>query len=412
MAKHGIRGMLHRFGLTGEVLAISFARMGDAVGNGILLVILPLYVARMHVAWLDVSEPVRVGIVLALYGVASAIAQPFVGALGDRTGRYKLIIILGLLLLGLSTLAIVPIHTYELLLLVRVLQGIGLAGAIPTSVALLTLGSRQESRGRAMGFYTTLRVVGLSLGPLIGGGLHDWLGFNAAFYASGAAALLGVILVWFWVQEKQEKADQEQEQRSFQALGQRFFNVGILALGFATFVMAGSFSMMVTLEKQYAHRLHQGAFAFGTAISALMFSRIVLQMPLGWLSDRIGRRWPIIVGLLIMIPATIWLGLAPDTLQLALARVLQGVGSAAIAAPAFAAAGDLSKKGGRGRQLSVLTIGFGLGVAVGPLITGLLVLFFFMLPFLVYAGLLLAGAVVVYFFVPETAGKNAEKRNE
>jgi MFS family permease len=402
--------MLHRFGLTGEVLAISFARMGDAVGNGILLVILPLYVAQMHVAWLDVSEPVRVGIVLALYGIASAVAQPFIGALGDRTGRYKLIILLGLLLLGFSTLAIVPTRTYELLLVVRVLQGIGLAGAIPTSVALLTLGSRQESRGRAMGFYTTFRVVGLSIGPLIGGGLDDWLGFNAAFYASAAAALLGVVLVWFWVQEKPDKAGDEQE--SLRTLEQQFFNAGIVALGFATFVMAGAFSMMVTLEKQYAQRLHEGALAFGTAVSALMFSRIILQVPLGWLSDRIGRRRPIIVGLLIMIPATIWLGLASDTLQLALARVLQGVGSAAIAAPAFAAAGDLSQKGGRGRQLSVLTIGFGLGIAVGPLITGLLVRFFFLLPFLIFAGLLLAGAVIVFFFVPETAGRNAEAGNE
>jgi MFS family permease len=410
MAQHGIGSMLHRFGLTGEVLAISFARMGDAVGNGILLVILPLYVAQMHVAWLDVSEPVRVGIVLALYGIASAVAQPFIGALGDRTGRYKLIILLGLLLLGFSTLAIVPTRTYELLLVVRVLQGIGLAGAIPTSIALLTLGSRQESRGRAMGFYTTFRVVGLSIGPLIGGGLDDWLGFNAAFYASAAAALLGVVLVWFWVQEKPDKAGDEQE--SLRTLEQQFFNAGIVALGFATFVMAGAFSMMVTLEKQYAQRLHEGALAFGTAVSALMFSRIILQVPLGWLSDRIGRRRPIIVGLLIMIPATIWLGLASDTLQLALARVLQGVGSAAIAAPAFAAAGDLSQKGGRGRQLSVLTIGFGLGIAVGPLITGLLVRFFFLLPFLIFAGLLLAGAVIVFFFVPETAGRNAEAGNE
>jgi MFS family permease len=86
--------------------------------------------------------------------------------------------------------------------------------------------------------------------------------------------------------------------------------------------------------------------------------------------------------------------------------VVQGVGSAAVAAPAFAAAGDLSRKGGRGRQLSILTIGFGLGVAIGPLVTGVLVLSFFLLPFLVFAGLLVAGAFTVYAFVPETAGRN------
>lgn len=254
-----------------------------------------------------------------------------------------------------------------------------------------------------MGFYTTSRVVGLSLGPLVGGVLYDWSGFNAAFFASAGAILFGVFLVWFWVQDRQDSPDEGRD--SLHGTVRQFFNGGILALGFATFVMAASFSMMVTLEKQYAQRLSQGAMAFGTAISALMFSRILLQIPLGWLSDRVGRRWLIIVGLLAMIPSTIWLGLVTNTWQLALARVCQGAGSAAVAAPAFAAAGDLSRKGGRGRQLSVLTIGFGLGVAIGPLITGLLVLFFFLLPFLVFAGLLLVGAVIVYFFVPETVGK-------
>jgi DHA1 family multidrug resistance protein-like MFS transporter len=288
MAVKRIGERLHRFGFTGEVLAISFARMGDAVGTGILLVILPLYVAKMHVAWLDVSEPVRVGIVLALYGIASAVAQPFVGALSDRTGRPKLLILLGLLLLGTATLAIVPTHTYEWLLLLRVVQGIGLAGAIPTSVALLTLGSQQESRGRAMGLYTTFRIIGLSIGPLVGGALHDPLGFSATFYAAAGVTLLGAVMVWIWVENKKETAEEVAE--THERFGRQFFNGGILALGFATFVMAGSFSMMVTLEKQYAVRLHETALAFGTAISALMFSRIVLQVPLGWLSDRVGRR--------------------------------------------------------------------------------------------------------------------------
>jgi MFS family permease len=406
MAFEKIKEALHQFGFTSQVLAISFARMGDAVTNGILLVVLPLYVADMHVAWLDVSEPLRVGIALALYGIASAVAQPFVGVLSDRTGRRKLIILLGLSLLGISTIGLAPTHTYGWTLVLRVLQGLGLAGAIPTSVALLTLGSQPQSRGRAMGLYTTFRIVGLSIGPLAGGALYDWLGFSAAFSAGAGTTLLGALMVWIWVEDQEDRPQGGSETSS--RVGRRFFNGGIVALGFATFVMAGAFSMMVTLEKQYAQRLHETALAFGTAISALMFSRIVLQVPFGWLSDRVGRRWIIIAGLLAMVPGTIWLGLVSDTLQLTLARVVQGIGSAAVAAPAFAAAGDLSQKGSRGRQLSILTIGFGLGVAVGPLITGVLVLFFFLLPFLVFAGLLVAGAAGVYFFVPETAGKNKD----
>ncbi len=66
-------------------------------------------------------------------------------------------------------------------------------------------------------------------------------------------------------------------------------------------------------------------------------------------------------------------------------------------------AADLSKSGGEGRQMSIVTMGFGLGISFGPLIAGLLAGFFFELPFLVIGILTMAGAWVVYKYMPETA---------
>lgn len=104
-------------------------------------------------------------------------------------------------------------------------------------------------------------------------------------------------------------------------------------------------------------------------------------------------------GLIAMAPATLLQGVAKNTWELALIRAFQGAGSAAVAAPAFALGADLSKSHGRGRQLSVLTVGFGLGVAIGPLLTGFLVLAFFLLPFIFFTAFLLIGAFVVYRYV-------------
>jgi MFS family permease len=86
--------------------------------------------------------------------------------------------------------------------------------------------------------------------------------------------------------------------------------------------------------------------------------------------------------------------------------VFQGVASAAIAAPAFAVAADLAKEGGEGRQMSIVTMGFGLGVALGPLIAGLLAIISFPLPFIVGGLLSLLGAWVIWRYVPETAPKS------
>jgi MFS family permease len=103
-----------------------------------------------------------------------------------------------------------------------------------------------------------------------------------------------------------------------------------------------------------------------------------------------------------MAPVTTLLGAITTTFQFVGLRFFQGIGSAAVAAPAFALGADLSKAGGEGRQMSLITMGFGLGIALGPLMAGVLAVNSFLLPFLVAGVLSLIGAWVVFHFVPET----------
>ncbi len=134
-----------------------------------------------------------------------------------------------------------------------------------------------------------------------------------------------------------------------------------------------------------------------------MVGRILFQVPLGRLSDRIGRKPLIILGLILMAPATALLAAATSLLQLIGIRMIQGLAVAAIAAPAYALGADVSSEGGEGRQMSILAAGFMLGMALGPLAAGVLAVFFFELPFLVGGASLLVGAGIVYRYVPESS---------
>jgi MFS family permease len=158
-------------------------------------------------------------------------------------------------------------------------------------------------------------------------------------------------------------------------------------------------------------RLSQTATSFGIAFSALMVGRLVFQIPLGRLSDKIGRKPVIIAGLILMAPATAFLGYVATTFQFVGVRLVQGLASAAIAAPAFAVAADLSKSGGEGRQMSIIAMGFGLGIALGPLAAGILAVNSFALPFVIGGVLALFAGWVVFQFVPETVDREDQSEH-
>lgn len=257
-----------------------------------------------------------------------------------------------------------------------------------------------------MGIYTTGRMLGLAIGPLVGGVLYDHVGFEPSFYLAAGLLLLGALLVHLWVDEVPARIDHSDD-NPFRIFDRDLLSPGIIGVALATFVMAVSFTMMATLEAEFIHRLRSTAFGFGVAFSALMATRLVLQVPLGWLSDRVGRKPLVIGGLVLMAPATALLGVAGSMAQLSAFRIFQGAASAAVAAPAFALAADLSSAGGEGRQMSMVTLGFGLGLATGPLLAGLLAMLSFELPFAVGGALSLVGAWIVFRWVPETVGQPA-----
>jgi len=388
-------------GVNSTILAISFARFTDALGNSLLFILLPIYIASIPTPNLSWPEPVLVSVVIALYGLVNTILQPVIGVLTDRVPSRKPLIMIGLLFMAGGTLAFVFSNQYSNLLLIRALQGVGVALTVPASLALINSSTVKETRGRAMGFYSTLRLIGFAIGPLVGGFLHVNFGFDTAFYVGAGVIFLGTILVQIFVHDDARK-DAPGRGVKIPFFDRRIWDRNMVSLAAALFMMASSYSMMGALENEFNARLQQTALGFGIAFSALTFSRMLVQTPLGYLSDKIGRKPLIITGMILMAPTTVLLGYVGTTLQLTGARALQGITSAAIASPALALAGDLSSEEGQGRQMSIVTMGFFMGITIGPLIAGLLTTYAFQLPFYIGGVMLLIGAFIVHRFVPDS----------
>lgn len=393
-------------GVNRVVLALSSARLADALGNSILFILIPLYVAKLPSRLLHLPEPVMIAILIAVYGFVNAGLQPVVGGLADRMDRRKPLIQVGLAVTGLATLSFLIAAQFSHLLLVRVVQGLGVAMTIPASMAVMATATQQATRGGSMGVYSSMRMVGFAIGPVLGGFLFVNFGFEVPIYVAVGFVFLAAAMVQLWVHEV-PAAVSSGEERSGAIFDRQVLSGGILWLGFATFLMANSFSMMTTLQNEFNARLGQSTLAFGVAFSATAAARLVTQIPLGRVSDRIGRKPLIVWGLIFLAPATALLGLSQTTAQLTAFRALQGVASAAVAAPAFALAADLARVGGEGRQMSVITTGFFAGLAVGPLMAGALAVQQFELPFFVGGAMTLVGAWVVSRYVPESVQRAA-----
>jgi MFS family permease len=395
---------LKKAGINREVLALSLGRFGDGIGNSILFIVIPLYVADLPAPLFSFPETVRAGILLSIFGLVAGLCQPLTGILIDRLDRCKPFIVGGLLLLCSATVSYNFVHRYYLAMIIRAMQGFGLALTIPPTLALLNKNSVQASRGGTMGVFSTFRVTSLAVGPLLGGVVHDHFGFSAVFYTGAGCILLGALLVQWWVKE-----ERGQQIQPFQPRDRSPYANGMPALGFATFVMAGSFAMVAPLEQLMNSHLNETPTVFGVAFSALMVARIIVQFPLGRLSDRKGRKLLIVTGLALLAVATLFMGWVAGPWQFIALRMVQGIASGGIAAPVFALVGDLSRAGSEGRQMSIVTTGFALGISMGTLFAGILGVYSLALPFLVIGIMGLIAAVMVYRMVPETVQKTSIK---
>lgn len=413
------------FGTDKRVLALAIARMADALGNSFLVIVLPLYVASGIVQGdtFGLSGPMIAGLVLAVFGIASSIAQPFAGRLSDLAGKRRAFVMGGLVAFMLTNLAFIWAESYVALFVLRILQGTAAAFTITASLALVNEVSELESRGGNMGVYNSFRLIGFGAGPLIAsfiieGGPYTWsslavdvTGFELTFFIAALAALVSVVLVLFIVHDPEATAPSD---RTFNisvrdSTGRRMLDP-IFALGCATLIMASCLALLSTLEPQVNERLDQGPILFAVEFVALILTLAVVQPFIGRLTDEYGRKQFVVVGLMALVPTTLVQGFVMEPWQMIVARMLQGVAAAGVFAPALALAGDLADRGQSGAQLSVLTVSFGLGIAAGQILAGSAVGFGFYVPFAVGSAFAVLGALIVWSEVIERTERVVAER--
>ncbi|MFD1586966.1 MFS transporter [Halorientalis brevis] len=412
-----------------RVLVLALARMADAVANSFLIVVLPLYIAsgaisldalvgtRVPLLGLAVTEELLIGVVLSLFGFLNSLSQPFTGRLSDRTDRRKVYIVFGLALLAVASAAYVVADSYLAVVFFRGLQGLGAAFTIPCTIALVNELATKGSRGGNFGVFNAFRLLGFGMGPIVAGtvvaagpyalpiaGGTELSGFDAAFFVAVVGALLSLGLVALLISDPDETRDSAGEDLSIAVRdrdGDHLLDP-VFTLAVATLCMAIGIALFATLQETINARLNQQPALFGAEFAAVVLANVVFQIPIGRASDQYGRRPFLLVGFLILGPSVLAQGLVTTPATMLVARTVQGIAVAMVFAPGLALAGDIVGTGQSGTQLSLLTMAFGLGTALGPLASGYLVRFGFVVPFAFGAILAVIGLVLIATQIEET----------
>ncbi|WP_292374522.1 MULTISPECIES: MFS transporter [unclassified Methanosarcina] len=163
--------------------------------------------------------------VATAYLLSSALFLVPFGKIADIYGRKK-VFLCGIAIFSISSLIMTMVTSTELLIGLRVVQGIGSAMIFGTSVAIVTSVFPPGERGKALGIYITAVYIGLSVGPLLGGAMTQYLGWRSIFFVNVPIGITAILLTLWKI--KGEWA--ECRGQKFDLTGSIIYSVAVVAV--------------------------------------------------------------------------------------------------------------------------------------------------------------------------------------
>ncbi|MFJ4659016.1 DHA2 family efflux MFS transporter permease subunit [Nocardia sp. NPDC088792] len=143
--------------------------------------------------------------IINIYTLTLAALLLPLGALGDRLGR-KPMLVTGLIVFGIASAAAGLAHSSEIMLIARVLSGVGAAMIMPITLAVITSTFPPDERGRAIGVWTGVAGGGGILGMFLSAALVDLASWRWLFVLPVALVLIALTMVLRSVPDSREKS--------------------------------------------------------------------------------------------------------------------------------------------------------------------------------------------------------------
>jgi EmrB/QacA subfamily drug resistance transporter len=178
--------------------AMCFAAFMILLDNTVVNVALPSIQRDLH-ASLPALEWT-----LNAYTLMFAVLLVTAGRLGDIFGRRRMFV-LGVTVFALSSAGIGVAPTDTLLVAGRAIQGIGAAFMMPATLSIITNAFPPAERGNAIGTWAGVSGLALAIGPVVGGALTEYVSWRAIFYLNVPVAVGAVVVTLFAARESRDQ---------------------------------------------------------------------------------------------------------------------------------------------------------------------------------------------------------------
>jgi MFS family permease len=306
------------------LVALAFCMALQMTG---FVMILPLFARRFDSLGAGVEA---LGVSAMAYALTSTFAAPFIGMLADRFGRRPLILF-SLAAYALAFSGYLFATSAWLLILLRGLAGAFTAGLLPAMTSMVGDLAPENRRAQWIGIVNGGASAGWIAGPLWGGLLYDRFGYVAPFSASIAMALSALLLAVFLLHETHTPVAHPSHSHSawahgLQALLARpvFFPLMLITFGvmFAWAFIEPQF--MFYAYEDLSWTSSQLGMVMSTYGMAFMFG----EFALGQLSDRLGRKPVLVLGLVLFSAQFVGLVIFRDVTWIGVSFFLAGLGNA------------------------------------------------------------------------------------
>jgi MFS transporter, DHA1 family, multidrug resistance protein len=378
----------------GIFATLFFIIFSTVTGVGIVVPLLPIYAHDLG------ATGIYVAMIFGSFSISRVFLLPYFGRLSDHKGR-KPLILAGLISYTLISIAFIFSDTVEGLIFIRFIQGAGSAMIMPVVQAYVGEITPKGSEGYAMGMFNLSMFLSLSLGPLMGGVIHDLWHMNAAFVCMGLLSFTGVLLCVILLPPLSEERLRSGHPPMVIPWPLIIKDLELSALFLFRYAYTACIGAIWCFLPLFGAQMFSLSGAgIGLLVTLGVFISGVLQLPMGYAADRISRPVMTCAGGITATAGMVWIYFAGSFFDLLAAVSVFGVGGG-IAMPAISALAVVKgeQKKAMGSVMAVMTVAHSLGMLTGSLTAGLAMDFFNLRLAFPMAGLVMAFGTLVFALV-------------